>query len=73
MQQTYEFYAARAAEAAADAKSATLNNVRERALRAEATWTSLANQARSVKTRREKLEREKAAAREAEELARIAE
>ena len=35
--QTYEFYSARAAEAAADAQAATLDNVRDRALRAEAT------------------------------------
>lgn len=65
MQQTHEFYTARAAEAAADAKAATLDNVRERALRAEKTWKSLADQARRVKAQREKLEAEKAAEREA--------
>ena len=65
MSQTYEFYSARAKEAAADAKAATLDNVRERALRSEATWKALANQARAVAKQREKIEREKAAVREA--------
>lgn len=66
MSQTYEFYAARAAEAAADAKAATLDNVRERALRSQATWKALADQARAVSRQREKIEAEKAAAREIE-------
>ncbi|MXO97254.1 hypothetical protein GRI34_12585 [Erythrobacter aquimaris] len=65
MSQTYEFYAARAREAAAEAKKATLDNVRERALRSEATWLGLAKQARAVAARREKIELEKAAEREA--------
>ena len=65
MSQTYEFYSARAKEAAADAAAATLDNVRERALRAEATWTTLANQARDVSKQRRKIEAEKAAQREA--------
>lgn len=69
MSQTYEFYSARAKEAAADAKAATLDNVRERALRSEATWKALANQARAVAKQREKIEREKAAVREATETA----
>ncbi|MBO6768079.1 MAG: hypothetical protein JJ901_07210 [Erythrobacter sp.] len=64
--QTYEFYAARAAEAAADAEAATLDNVRERALRSEATWQALADQARSVAEQRRKIEAKKAAEREAE-------
>ncbi|MBO6528222.1 hypothetical protein [Erythrobacter sp.] len=64
--QTYEFYAARAAEAAADAKAATLDNVRERALRSEATWQALADQARAVAEQRRKIEAKKAAEREAE-------
>ena len=50
MSQTYEFYTARADEAAADAASATLDNVRERALRSEATWRALAHQASRTKT-----------------------
>lgn len=66
MSQTYEFYTARASEAAADAQSATLDNVRQRALRSEATWRGLADQARAVAKQREKIEREKLAQREAE-------
>lgn len=65
MSQTYDFYFARAKEAAADAAAATLDNVRDRALRSEATWTALANQARAVAKQREKIEAEKAAEREA--------
>ena len=65
MSQSYEFYAARASEAAAEAKNATLDNVRDRALRAQATFQALADQARAVTRRREKLENEKAAARAA--------
>ncbi|AKH44055.1 hypothetical protein FHS61_001371 [Altererythrobacter atlanticus] len=60
---TFEFYDARAREAAAEAKIATLDNVRARALRSEATWRGLANQARAVATEREKVEQQKAAAR----------
>jgi len=63
MSQTYEFYSARAEEAAADAKDAELANVRDRALRSEKTWRGLAEQARSVAEQRRKLEREKAAER----------
>ncbi len=63
MSQTYEFYSARAEEAAADAKAAELANVRDRALRSEKTWRGLAEQARSVAEQRRKLEREKAAER----------
>ena len=54
MSQTFEFYDARAKDAAAEAKAATLDNVRERSLRAEKTWRGLAAQARKVKTEREK-------------------
>ncbi len=64
--QTYDFYAARAAEAAADAEAATLDNVRERALRAQATWQALADQARAVTEQRRKIEAQKAAERAAE-------
>lgn len=62
MSQTYEFYAERAKEAAEEAASATLDNVRERNLRAVKTWSALAEQARSVKAARLKAERVKAAA-----------
>ncbi|NNC53608.1 MAG: hypothetical protein HKO08_11280 [Erythrobacter sp.] len=60
MSQSYEFYRARADEAAADAKTATLANVRERALRSEATWRGLAEQARAVAEQRQKIEEKKA-------------
>lgn len=60
MSQSYEFYCSRADEAAADAKSATLANVRERALRSEATWRGLAEQARAVAEQRQKIEEKKA-------------
>ncbi|MBW8785053.1 MAG: hypothetical protein JF593_10530 [Novosphingobium sp.] len=43
MSQTREFYIARAEEAAADAAAATLDNVRERALRSEAAWRGMAD------------------------------
>ncbi|WP_324828513.1 hypothetical protein [Qipengyuania zhejiangensis] len=66
MSQTYEFYAARARESAAEADAATLDNVRDRARRSEATWRALADQARDVATQRVKIERQKAAQREAE-------
>lgn len=68
MAATYEFYMARADEAAAAAKAATLDNVRDRELRSEKTWRGLANQARAVATQRAKVEEEKAAQR-AEERA----
>ncbi len=60
MSQSYEFYTERADQAAADAEAATLDNVRERALRAERTWRGLASQAQGVADQRRKLEREKA-------------
>lgn len=66
MSQTYEFYAERAKEAADEAAAATLDNVRERNLRAQKTWAALAEQARSVKAERIKTEETKAAARAAE-------
>lgn len=63
MSQTFEFYDARANESAAEAKAAVLENVRERARRSEATWRSLANQARAVAEERAKVEQQKAARR----------
>ena len=69
MSQTYEFYTARAKEAAADARAATLDNVRDRALRSQATWEALADQARKVARQREKIESDKAAEREASAVA----
>jgi hypothetical protein len=67
MSQSYEFYAERAREAADEAASATLDNVRERNLRAEKTWAMLAEQARKVRTDREKAEATRAAQRAAAE------
>ena len=66
MSQTFEFYDARANEAAAEAEKATLENVRERNLRAEKTWRGLANQARKVVIDRAKADEERAARRAAE-------
>ena len=65
MSQSPEFYAARIAECSADANSATLANVRDRALRAKASWQTLATQARAVRDRRDILEAGKAAERAA--------
>lgn len=61
MSQTYEFYAERAREAAAEADAATLDNVRDRNLRAQKTWAALAEQARKVKADRITAEETKAA------------
>lgn len=66
MSATFEFYDARANEAAAAAKEATLDNVRERNLRAERTWRGLAEQSRKAALDRAKTERERAERREAE-------
>ncbi|GMN03126.1 hypothetical protein [Erythrobacter sp. MTPC3] len=68
MAQTYEFYRDRADEAAAKAKEAQLDNVRDRELRSEKTWRALANQARAVARDRAKAEEERAAKRAAEAL-----
>lgn len=61
MHDSHTFYLERAAAAATAAQAATLDNVRERELRAEQTWLGLASQAKTVVLLREKLEREKAA------------
>ena len=66
MVQTFDFYNARAQEAAAEANVAELAMVRERALRAEGVWRTLANQARKVEVDRAKAERERSARRAAE-------
>lgn len=54
MSQTFEFYDARAQDAAAEAEAATLDNVRDRNLRAEKTWRGLASQAKKVSIDRER-------------------
>ena len=67
MAQTYEFYTARADEARKAADDATLDNVRNRELRAAKSWEDLAEHARGVAEARVKTEREKREAREASE------
>lgn len=71
MAQSYEFYCARADEAAAAAEAAQLDRVRERELRAEKTWRGLAYHARAVAEERAKIVRDKAS--QAEELAEASE
>jgi hypothetical protein len=73
MSQTFEFYHARAEESASEAQAAQLDNVRDRALRSEATWRGLAEQARKVAEDRVKAEHERSLKRaaEAEALARL--
>jgi len=53
MAQTIAFYEERAAEAAQEADKATLQNVRERALRSEAAWRDMAERAILVEKGRE--------------------
>ncbi len=60
-----EFYLERAAEARSGASSATLSNVRERWLRAEATWTEMAARNARGEKMRTKLIADKAAERAA--------
>ena len=69
MADTYEACCERADAAAAAAARASLDNVRDRELRAEKTWRGLAEKARSVAEQREKVEREKHAQRLAETAA----
>ena len=66
MSTTYEFYDARAKEAAAEAAVATLDNVRERALRSESAWRGMAEQALKTAEARVVAEGERLARREAE-------
>lgn len=54
MNQSLEFYTQRVSEAEAEAEAATLDNVRDRALRSAATWRGLADQARRVAAERVK-------------------
>ena len=61
MTQTFEFYDARANEAAEEAAEATLQNVKDRNLRAEKTWRGLADQAKRVSHERQKALREREA------------
>lgn len=54
MNQTFAFYDARAKESATEAAAAKLDMVRERCLRSEKTWRTLADQALRVQAEREK-------------------
>ena len=69
MNHTFEFYMARAKDAETAAAAATLDNVRDRELRAAKTWTGLAEQAHRVAAERAKTERAKALLREQEAAA----
>lgn len=60
MSQTFEFYVARASEAAKEASEAELENVRDRHLRAEKTWRDLAEHARKTAEDRVKAAHERA-------------
>ena len=62
MSSNQDFYLARAAEARADAESATLDNVRDRCRRSEAAWMQMADRVERGERMREKLLAEKAAA-----------
>jgi hypothetical protein len=63
MSPQHTFYLERAAEARAGASLATLDNVRDRWLRAEATWSELAARSARSETLRVKLIADKAAER----------
>jgi hypothetical protein len=53
---SYEFATERALEAARDAETAQLDNVRDRALRSEAAWRDMADRARKSEESRAKRE-----------------
>jgi hypothetical protein len=59
MSQTLAFYLARAEEAADDARTATLDNVRDRALRSETAWRGMAARLMRVEAQRDVTERAK--------------
>lgn len=59
---SYEFLIQRAEQAAQEAACALLENVRERSLRSEAAWRSMANQVLEVARNRELAQQEKLAA-----------
>ena len=61
MSQQLDFYNARAAEARADADAATLDNVRNRCLRAAAAWDNMAARAARSDKMRAEAEAKKAA------------
>jgi hypothetical protein len=65
MSAQHEFYLQRAAEARAGAGAATLDNVRDRWLRSEASWTEMADRSERCEKQRLDLLSQKAAARAA--------
>ena len=58
---SYEFLIARAEQAAHEAASALLENVRERSLRSEATWRTMADRVLGVALNRELAQQERLA------------
>lgn len=62
MSATVDFYLARAAESAQAARDATLVNVRERCLRAEAAWRVMADRLRRVERKKSQDALDKASA-----------
>ena len=60
MSDQHQFYLARAAEARATARAATLDNVRDRWLRSEASWTEMAARSARAEKMRAKLIADKA-------------
>ena len=58
---TYDFCRARARDEAEAAEAATLDNVRERALRSEAAWLAMAKREQMLTAAREKARLEKSA------------
>jgi hypothetical protein len=58
---SYEFLIARAEQAAQEAASALLENVRERALRSEAAWRTMADRVLEVALNRELAQQERRA------------
>ncbi len=69
MVDTFKFYTERAEAAATAAENTTLENVRERELRAERTWRGLAQKAQAVAVQRKKVERDVAERKAAEKAA----
>jgi hypothetical protein len=65
MSTQHQFYLDRAEEARAGAGAATLDNVRDRWLRAQASWTEMAARSQRADKMRAKLIAEKAAERDA--------
>lgn len=69
MSQTLEFYLARADESAQEAACATLDNVRDRALRSEAAWRQMAARVMHIEGQRRASEQQKSERTDAERVA----